>query len=71
LVTHECSARNCSSASAKTGAIELAASTTIEPFRDSSEQDFRVEVKELSADEEAQADMPISKKGNNRRKRTL
>jgi hypothetical protein len=50
-------------------AIELAAMTTSERFKDLSEHDFVVVP--LSAEEEPHADMPISKKGNNRRKRTL
>jgi hypothetical protein len=67
---HGCVVRNCSSASANTGAIELAASTTSDPFVDSSEHCEAFE-EELPVDEEPHAEMPISKKGNNRGKRTL
>ena len=70
MVTHGCVVRNCSSAPANTGAIELAAKTTSDSFVDSSEHCEAFE-KELPVDEEPHADMPISKKGNNRRKRTL
>jgi hypothetical protein len=67
---HGCVVRNCCSDSANTGAIELAASTTSDPFVDSSGH-REVFEDALSAEEEPHAEIPISKKGNNRRKRTL
>jgi len=50
--------------------MELAASTTSDPFVDSSAHCEAFE-EELPVDEEPHADIPISKKGNTRRKRTL
>jgi hypothetical protein len=67
---HGCVVRNCSSASVNTEAIELAAKTTRDPFVDSSGH-REVFEDALSAEEEPHADMPRSKKGNNRRKPTL
>ena len=69
-VAHGCVVRNCFSASAKTGAMELAASTTRDPFVDSSGHGESIDEESL-VDEEPQAEMPISKRGKNRRKRTL
>jgi hypothetical protein len=50
--------------------MELAAKTTSDPLADSSGHCEAFE-DALSAGEEPHAEIPISKKGNNRRKRTL